>query len=73
MKNVADNTHGPRLHTDYKIVTWFDNELPDVTVTITSGKTTYRFTGSYDGDHALTAKLLAYMTNGNSVKDSEKR
>lgn len=73
MKNIADNTHGPRLYTDYKIVTWFDNELLDVTVTITSGKTTYRFTGSYDGDHALTAKLLTHMINDNAVKDSEKR
>ena len=73
MKNAPNKTHGPKLHTDYKIVALFDNELPDVTVTITSGKTTYRFTGSYDGDHALTAKLLAHMTNVGSVKDSEKR
>ena len=73
MKNATNKTHGPKLHTDYKIVTWLDNELPDVTVTITSGKTTYRFTGSYDGDHALTAKLFTHMINDNAVKDSEKR
>ena len=73
MRNVADKTHGLRLHTDYKIVTWLDNTLPDVTVTITSGKTTYCFTGNYDGDHALTAKLLTHMTNDNAIKDSEKR
>ena len=73
MKSFADKTHGLRLHTDYKIVIWFDNELPDITVTITSGKTIYRFTGSYDGDHALTSKLLTHMTNDNAVKDSEKR
>ena len=72
MKNIADKTHGPRLHTDYKIVTWFDNELPDMTVTITSGKSTYRFIGSYDGDHALTSKLLLYMVNDVSVKHSKK-
>ena len=72
MKNTTNKTHGPKLQTNYKVVAWFDNELPDVTVTITSGKTTYRFTGSYDGDHALTAKLLAHMTNDNAVKDSEK-
>ena len=73
MKNFADKTHGLRRHTDYKIVTWFDNELPDITVTITSGKTIYRFTGSYDGDHALTSQLLTHMTNDNAVEDSEKR
>ena len=73
MKNATNKTHGPKLHTDYKIVAWFDNELPDVTVTITSGKTTHRFTGSYDGDHALTAKLLSHMTNDSSEKDLEKR
>lgn len=73
MKNATYKTHNPQLHTDHKIVTWFDNELPHVTVTITSGKTIHRFTGSYDGDHALTAKLLSLMTNDCSVKDSEKR
>ena len=72
MKNTI-KTHAPKFHTNYKIVTWLDNELPDVTVTIASGKTTYRFTGSYDGDHALTSKLLTHMTNDNAVKDSEKR
>ncbi|MCH5288002.1 MAG: hypothetical protein J1E43_11340 [Christensenellaceae bacterium] len=72
MKNATNKTHSLKLQTDYKIVAWFDNELPDVTVTITSGKTTYRFTGSYDGDHALTAKLLTHMTNDDAVKDSEK-
>ena len=72
MKNAANKTNNPKLNTDYKIVTWFDNELPDITVTIISGKTIYRFTGSYDGDHALTSKLLTHMTNDNAVKDSEK-
>ena len=73
MKNATNKTNNPKLNTDYKIVTWFDNELPDITVTITSGKTIYRFTGSYDGDHALTSKLLTHMTNDNAVKDSDKR
>ena len=73
MKNATNKTNNPKLNTDYKIVTWFDNELPDITVTITSGKTIYRFTGSYDGNHALTSKLLTHMTNDNAVKDSDKR
>ena len=73
MKNVIDKAHSPKLHTDYKIVTWFDNVLPDITVTMRSGKSIYHFTGSYDGDHALTAKLLSHMSNDSSAKDSEKR
>lgn len=70
MKKTINKTHAPKLHIDYKIITWLDNVLPDVTVTLTSGKTTYRFTGSYDGDHALTSKLLSHMVNDESVKDS---
>ena len=33
------------------------NVLPTVTVTIESKGTTYRFTGSYDGEHSLPAKI----------------
>ena len=72
MRNTINKTHAPKFHTNHKIVTWFDNELPDVTVTITSGKSTYRFTGSYDGDHALTSKLLSHMVNDVSLKDSKR-
>ena len=42
-------------------------ELPEITVTIKSGRTTYRFTGSYDGARSLPAKLLGHME-----KDPEK-
>ena len=35
--------------------------LPDIRVTLRSGHTTYRFTGRYDGQHSLTAKLLKSM------------
>ena len=70
MKNTVNRTRSNECHTDYKIVTWLDNALPDVTVTIISGKTTYRFTGSYDGDHALIAKLLTHMTSDDAAKDS---
>ena len=34
------------------------NVLPTVTITIESKGTTYRFTGSYDGEHSLPAKIL---------------
>lgn len=72
MKNTINKTHVPKLHINYKIVSWLNNELPDVTVTITSGKSTCHFIGSYDGDHALTSKLLSHMVNDVSLKDSEK-
>ena len=33
-------------------------ELPAYEVTIQSGRTLYRFTGSYDGKHSLPHKVL---------------
>ena len=47
------------------------NALPDITVTMKSSKTTYRFTGSYDGYHALTSKLFTHMVNDDLESDSE--
>ena len=41
--------------------------LPQITVTLRSGQTTYRFNGSYDGNRSLPAKMLDRM-----VKDEEK-
>ena len=41
-------------------------ELPTVVNILKSGRTTYRFIGSYDGARSLPAKLLTHM-----VKDSE--
>ena len=38
-------------------------ELPKITVTIRSGRTTYRFNGSYDGTRSLPGKLLTQMAN----------
>ena len=55
----------------YKMITWFDNVMPDITVTMKSTKTTYHFIGSYDGRHALTAKLFTHMANDNLELDSE--
>ena len=51
-------------------------ELPKITVTIRSGRTTYRFNGSYDGSKSLPAKLLDHMakdTEQETEKESEKR
>ncbi len=47
-------------------------ELPSVTVCIQSGRTTYRFNGSYDGSKGLPEKLLGHMEK-ESEKESEKR
>ena len=37
--------------------------LPKITVTIRSGRTTYRFNGSYDGTRSIPGKLLTHMAN----------
>ena len=38
-------------------------ELPNVVNTLKSGRTTYRFIGSYDGCRSLPSKLLTHMVN----------
>ena len=68
-KNNADQQNNCSI--TYKMITWLDNALPDITVTMKSSKTTYRFTGSYDGCHALTAKLFTYMVNDDLDSGSE--
>ena len=35
--------------------------LPQITVTLRSGRTVYRFNGSYDGTRSLPAKVLEHM------------
>ena len=40
-------------------------ELPKITMTIHSGQTTYRFSGSYDGTRSLSSKLLDHMAKDN--------
>ena len=35
--------------------------LPQITVTLRSGRTIYRFNGSYDGTRSLPAKVLDHM------------
>ena len=39
--------------------------LPQITVTLRSGRTIYRFNGSYDGNRSLPAKLLDRMVRDN--------
>ncbi|GAB2045936.1 hypothetical protein AGATL06_24350 [Agathobaculum sp. TL06] len=44
-------------------------ELPKHEVTIKSGRTLYRFTGSYDGERSLPHKVLRLMEQEQGKKD----
>lgn len=61
-KNYTINENGNIVAHNYCAV-----ELPQITVTIHFGQTTYRFNGSYDGTRSLPSKILDHM-----AKDSEK-
>ena len=52
-----------KIHSDGSIIVpnYCANELPQITVELRSGKTTYRFTGHYDGTRSLSSKLLDHM------------
>ncbi len=52
MKRKTDNKGNVVVKTP------LSNELPDITTTIKSGKTTYRFTAVYDGERSLPEKVL---------------
>ncbi len=47
----------------------FYQELPKHEIVMKSGKTLYRFTGSYDGKKSLPYKVLRLMEQENSQKD----
>lgn len=46
-------------------------ELPKREVVIKSGRTLYRFMGSYDGQRALPSKVLRLMDQDNLQKDDD--
>ena len=46
-------------------------EMPKQEVAIKSGKTLYRFTGSYDGERSLPHKVLRLMEQEKAEKDVE--
>ena len=48
-------------------------ELPTREVVIKSGRTTYRFTGSYDGTKSLPHKVLRLIEQEPIAKESESR
>ena len=47
------------------------HELPKREVVIKSGRTLYRFAGSYDGQRALPSKVLRLMDQDNLQKDDD--
>ena len=59
------------------VKTPFAYELPTHEVVIKSGRTTYRFTGSYDGNKSLPNRVLRLMERDNLRppidKESENR
>ena len=46
-------------------------ELPTHEITMQSGRTLYRFTGSYDGNRSLPYKVLWLMA-GSSIDEKDK-
>ena len=46
-------------------------ELPKYEIVMKSGKTLYRFTGSYDGERSLPHKVLRLLEQESSKKDVE--
>lgn len=48
-------------------------EIPKREVVIKSGRTSYRFTGSYDGERSLPHKILRLMEQENLQKEVDKK
>ena len=48
-------------------------ELPGHEVTIKSGRTLYRFTGSYDGNRSLPHKVLRLMAESPIDEENKER
>ncbi|RHG59996.1 hypothetical protein [Coprococcus comes] len=48
-------------------------EIPKREVVIKSGRTLYRFTGSYDGQRALSSKVLRLMERDNLQSPIDKK
>ena len=48
-------------------------ELPTHEVTIQSGRTLYRFTGSYDGNRSLLHKVLQLMARSPIDEENKER
>ena len=64
---MNDNNRNYRIDPEQGIVVpnYCAAQLPQITVEIKSGRTTYRFTGRYDGNRSLSRKLLDQMASDN--------
>ena len=62
---MSENNRNYRIDPERGIVVpnYCAAQLPKITVEIKSGKTTYRFTGRYDGNRSLPGKLLHRMAS----------
>ena len=60
---MNDNNRNYRIDPERGIIApnYCAAQLPKITVEIKSGRTTYRFTGRYDGNRSLPGKLLDRM------------
>ena len=68
---MNDNNRNYRIDPERGIVVpnYCAAQLPRITVEIKSGRTTYRFTGRYDGDRSLSGKLLDRMASDNQEEN----
>lgn len=69
---MSENTkHNYRFGPDGGLVVrnYCAAELPKITVEIKSGRTIYRFTGSYHGKRSLSGKLLDHMASSGENDD----
>ena len=64
-RNFAINENGSIVVHNYCAMA-----LPQITVTLRSGQTTYRFNGSYDGNRSLPAKLLDRMVKDCPIRSN---
>ena len=64
---MNNNNRNYRIDTERGIVVpnYCAAQLLQITVEIKSGRTTYRFTGRYDGNRSLSGKLLDRMASDN--------
>ena len=60
---MTDNNRNYRIDPELGVIVpnYCAAQLPKITVEIKSGRTTYRFTGRYDGNRSLSRKLLDQM------------
>ena len=62
---MSENNRNYRIDPERGIVVpnYCAAQIPKITVEIKSGRTTYRFTGRYDGNRSLSGKLLDRMAS----------